>query len=70
MTKFSDLSATNKISKLLKEKMPTTKEAKDFLNEAAIFTTTYVLTVLKETSEGKEISEAQIQKVFETLKKR
>lgn len=67
MTTFTELTETFKITKLLKDKGNTTKEAKETLNEAVTLVNSYVLTLLKETCKNKEIKVEDVENVFNTL---
>lgn len=70
MTKFSDLTGTFKISRLLKDKMASSKEAKETLNELSVLANVYAITVLSELHKDCEVTEDDVKKVFDSLRPR
>lgn len=69
MPSLQELKESIKITKLLKEGLTTSKDAKERLSEVAVIINAYVLTVLSEISNDAQITEENIQHVFKTLEK-
>ncbi|OQS54519.1 hypothetical protein EHP00_26 [Ecytonucleospora hepatopenaei] len=64
-SEWEELNETYKLGKLFVDKIPTTKEAKDKLNELSLYINSYVVTILKK--QNKEITKEAIDKIFKTL---
>lgn len=65
-SEWEELNEKYKLGRLFVDKIPTTKEAKDKLNELSLYINAYVVTVLKRS--GKKVTKEEIDKIFSTLK--
>lgn len=68
MATFTELTKTIRIGKLLENTL-TSKDTKEVLNELSYLANAYVLTIIKDQSDGRNIGAEEIKEIFNTLKK-